>query len=270
MVLDEVRETERSVRLLDLFGGSEVAREKGVFRVVCDDGVLWEMELAGGWKREADRLTEFDRPPKHKVRVYGEPSYLLTREAVFADGTKVALYEMSVEYGDVDAKAVLKEAGVHNLSRLEEEYGVERFVRAFAGARDRTMRRWVVYATDGTVMGEQRASAVLGETLFENAVGLLVEAGKGTPGLEYHRLATEPLAAKVREWTKGLVGCTYWDDGTCVEFARLVEGQDEGTRKLVCGSREAFQDFICGCRMGDGGADEVRRFVESRAYPKES
>lgn len=270
MVLDEVRESERAVRLMDLFSASKVARGRDVFRVVSNEGVMWEMELVGGWERDEDRLIEFDRPPKHKIRIYGEPHYRKTREAAFGDGTHVTLYEMSMRYCDVDVRTVLKEYGVFNLSKLEEDVRVERFIEAYDRTKTETKKRWFVHApVDGQTKVEQRTSAVMGETLFDDVVTAMGDGGMEPNLTMLWDLGGNPVAREVRRLTRGVAACTYWTDETCVEFAGVLRDVEpvivESIRR---GDKAVFDDLVYQSRI-DGKVDrKVREFIESRTYPR--
>jgi len=270
LVLDEVRESERAVRLLDLFSAPKVARGRDVFRVVSNDGVMWEMELVGGWSRDEDRLIEFERPPKHKIRIYGEPHYRKTREAAFGDGTHVTLYEMSMRYCDVDARTVLKECGVYNLSKLEEDVRVERFIEAYDRAKTETRRRWFVHApVGGQTKVEQRATAVMGETLFDDVVVAMGEVGKEPNLTMLWDLGGSPVAREVRRLTRGVAACTYWTDAMCAEFAGVLRDADPGILESVQrGDKAAFDDLVYQCRVGGEVDRKVREFIESRTYPR--
>ena len=78
-LLHEVHRHEKTVALEDIFKTEKTAGDLGVFRVTTNDGVLYEMGLFGNWENDTDRLLEFDRPARHRVRVYDQPRHVMRR-----------------------------------------------------------------------------------------------------------------------------------------------------------------------------------------------
>ena len=274
-LLHEVHRHEKTVALEDIFKTEKTAGDLGVFRVTTNDGVLYEMGLFGNWENDTDRLLEFDRPARHRVRVYDQPRHVMRRELVLEKdgaGVRVELDEIAVPYVELLLSEVLRITGARNLRRVEEEVTVTRFVELFGGWGeddiDGVMVRYVVREEVGEGAGlpsvDSKRCAALAETAFDNAVRSRTDGGWEVTEQQYHTLESDE-AKKVRECAEGVSICTYWSDVDCTEFAEVIIKEN---RSEILESREAFHSFMLAVRRGDETSD-ISSFIESRLYPNE-
>jgi hypothetical protein len=274
-LLTEVRRHEKTVALEDIFKTDKGAGDAGVFRVTTDEGVLYEMGLFGNWQNDTDRLLEFDRPARHRVRIYAQPRHVTRREVVLEkgeSGVKVELEEIAVPYVELLLSEVLRITGSRNLSRVEEEVTVTRFVELFGGWEedeiDGVMIRYVVREEVGEGAGmpsvDSKRCAALAETAFDTILRSRETDGWSVAEKQYHALESDE-AKKVREYVEGVSICTYWSDVDCTELAEAIIEQE---RQEILESREAFQSFILAVRRGEEQSD-ISSFIESRLYPNE-
>jgi len=266
-ILEEARLHERAVGLSDIFRTNDLAGQSRLFRVVSDEGLLYEMSLVGNWAHDTDRLMEFDRPARHMLRIHAEPKHFERRVSVLEkDGERrgVELREVVSSYLEKPVGGVLEAVGARNLHRMEEDVSVERFVemvRDVPGGRAGAMFRYIVVGGEGVQI---RENAALAETVHEDVVASLVEDGWKVVR-EENRVLESDLARRVREYSRGVGILTYWDDATCAEFAEVLE--EEGEEDLVR-NRQSFWEFIEGVRRGRVSGS-AQQFVESKSYPNE-
>jgi len=275
LLLDEVRRYERSVGLIDIFETPADAGKRDIFRVSSSDGVLYEMFLVGNWQHDTDRLMEFDRPSKNRLRVYSHPTHMVRREAVLERSQKqveVVLYEMVVPYQDLLVRDVLKMSGAHNLQKMEEDVPVSKFIEVFSslddGSPDDSMVRYVAKQEVGEGVREEpmvdsKTCAALGETVFDNMVVRRTGSGWKVTQFKNHVLDTDE-GMKVREYARSVGICTYWNDADCQDFADEIVKED---RRDILESRVSFYNFITASRRGE--ESNLSSFVESKLYPNE-
>lgn len=269
-ILDEVRRHEDALSLQDVLSPSRKVLEHGTFRVSHVDGLLYETSLVGGWHRDMDRLIEFDRPTGVVVRQYDEPTMFRRRERKLRlkDGGRrasIVLDEIRARWSDYVVAEVLKATGASNLRKMEESVSVDRFLQSISWLDPRAQGEMVRYGVSieverGELGGEVKPCAALAETAFDNAVDALLAGGWTVVMKRDALLEAHPLAAEVRKVSGGIGACTWWDDGTCREFAELLES--EGVEDV------AFRRMVIATRRGER-RDRLAEFVESKSYPRE-
>ncbi len=272
-VLDEVKLHEGAVALSDIFEPPPEVLERGAFRIVHGDGLLYETSLVGQSNRDVIRMIEFDRPPGPIVRVYGvpTPTRLRFRGLENGDGgaAVVILERIDASYADYVAKEILETTGFHSLRKMEESVGVVRFLDSVVGLRPRVMAEMTRYAVTisvrgGEAGGEVKTCAALAETAFDNAVEALLGGGWATVETRDALLEAHPLAAEVRSAVAGIGVCTWWSDADCLEFSKLLEAKGEEGVLEGTGLRRVVEEIRRGERR-----DEIAKFVESKSYPDE-
>jgi len=272
-VLDEIKVHEGAVALADIFGPAPEVLERGAYRVVHGDGLLYETSLLGSSGRDVMRLIEFDRPQGHVVRVYGVPDADRRRFRALEDGdggsAVVLLERIFATYADYTVKEALDGTGHHSLRKMEESVPIPRFLDALAMCRPREVGEMTRYGVTISVRGaesggEVKTCAALAETAFDNAVEVLLGGGWVVVESRDYLLEAHPLAADVRKAVAGIGACTWWNDADCLEFAKLLEAGGKEDVLGGVGLRSVVEEVRRGERR-----DEVAKFVEQKSYPDE-